>query len=158
MSIIPNVYSALQMRELAPMQKFPSLFTQRVTQAAYFYKKQSLAGEQVVEQIRDTRFRKLAEATTVYGKTALRNTVKVIKYKVVLPNMLGFPVIFISSTLRDINSPVSTALSVPNFTSRALNAMKEIKATEVLQEGINVIERPNADGFSTKIYINKYLA
>lgn len=151
-NVIPNIYEA--MREKAPEISVPAIFpsagTQTLTQIAYYLKKQSQLGEQIVERAREQQFEKLSKQVPIFGQ-ALKKNKKQVKYKFVVPNSIGFPVVGISSDINSIQSPIAKALgrNVNEFIR-----VDRINAPE--DEGVHIYERRNSDGFLVKVFVNKY--
>lgn len=164
-NIIPNIYEAFRAPppQIAVQTIFPSAATRTLTQIAYYLKRQQSLGEQVVERAREQRFEALSMTDLTLGKTLRKKGLPSIRYKFVVPNQIGFPIIGISSDIQSVNAPIANALGVPNFNSRAMNAMRQIYAPEVpitytaQDQRTNIITRPDVNGFPVKIYITKFL-
>jgi hypothetical protein len=165
-NVIPNIYEAFRTSSQDPVQTiFPtasSPLLNNMSQIAYYLKKQSKLGERLVERAREQRFEELAKQDILFGTTLKTQGKTVVKYKFVVPNQIGFPVIGISSDVRSINSSIAAALGVPNYTSRALNSMREIQANELpiiytnQDKRTNIITRPDKSGYPVKIFITRF--
>lgn len=161
-NIIPNIYEAARSGNIESSVGviFPTSNTRTLTQIAYYLKRQAQLGEQVVERAREQRFIELSQQDILFGITLKKRGQTVTRYKFVVPNQIGFPVIGISSDVRSINLPISQALGVGNYTAR--NGMREIQAWEIpllfsnANKQTNIITRNDRLGFPVKIYITKF--
>lgn len=158
MNVFPNIYEAYRneniiSKDVAVKRIFPSTQTEKISQIAYYFKKQSLESESNNERVREDRLIEISRGGTFLGKKNGPTN-----FRVVLNSLSGFPLVYTTDDLQTLNATIASVLGVKVAKMGKFTITQDMNNVKRNINGIVTAKTTRKDkhGFDANIYITKY--